>query len=58
LLKRDTSGGNESAIAALEKEIGEDQQNIEDNLLDQSLKKLSDDNAKAAEQRQRQIEIQ
>ena len=56
-LMADTSGGNALAAQSLQKEITEKQENYQDNLIDQSLQKLSDDNAAAAEQRERQIAL-
>ena len=56
-LMMDTSGGNEVEIANLQKEIADSKENYTDSLVDQSLQELSDANAKAAEQRQQQIDI-
>ena len=56
-LRRDTSGANDLEIAKLEKEITEEQQDYQDTLVDQAISDLQDANEKAAEQREKQIEI-
>lgn len=56
-LRRDTTGGNDIAIKQLEKELGDQRQSYEDNLIDQAIDRISEDNDKAAEQREHQIEI-
>ena len=56
-LRRDTTGGNQVAILKTQKELEEARQSYEDTLVDQSISRLQDDNAKAAEQRERQIEL-
>ena len=56
-LMMDTSGGNALSILDMEKQIAESEQAYEDSLVDQALQKLEDANAKAAEQRERQIEL-
>ena len=56
-LMRDTSGGNAMEIASLQKEIEEAKQGYTDSLVDQQLQSLQDANEKAAEQRQKQIDL-
>lgn len=56
-LRRDTTGGNQVAILKTQKELEEARQSYEDTLVDQSISRLQDDNAKAAEQREKQIEL-
>lgn len=56
-LRSDTSGGNALAILELQKEIEEAEENYQDSLIDQSIQKLEDANAKAAEQRETQIQL-
>lgn len=56
-LQQDTSGAKALEIMALEKEIREAEEGYTDSLVDQALQKLQDANEKAAEQRQRQIEL-
>ena len=56
-LRRDTTGGNQVAILKTQKELEEARQSYEDTLIDQSISRLQDDNAKAAEQREKQIEL-
>ena len=56
-LRRDTTGGNQIAILKAQKELEEARQSYEDTLVDQSISRLQDDNAKAAEQREKQIEL-
>ena len=56
-LMQDTSGSNALEIAALQKEISEQEQDYTDALIDQSLQSLQDANEKAAEQRQQQIDL-
>ena len=57
-LMRDSSGGNAVEIAELQKEIEEDKQSHTDSLVDQAIDKLSKENERAAEQREKQLEIQ
>lgn len=57
-LRADTSGGHQVEIAQLEKEIAEAQQNYQNSLEDQLLDKLQQQADLAAEQRERQIELQ
>ena len=57
-LRADTSGGHQVEIAQLEKEIAEDQQNYRNSLEDQLLDRLQQQADLAAEQRERQIELQ
>lgn len=56
-LQRDSSGANALEIAELEKEIAQAEQDYTDTLVDQSIQQLQDANEKAAEQRERQIEL-
>lgn len=56
-LSRDTTGGNRAEILKLQKELDDKRRNYEDDLVDQSIERLRDDNDKAAEQRENQIEI-
>lgn len=56
-LMRDTSGGNAVEIATLRKEIEDAETDYTDSLVDQALERLQDANEKAAEQRDKQIEI-
>ena len=56
-LRADTSGGHQVEIAQLEKEIAEAQQSYGRTLEDQLLDRLEDQADKAAEQRERQIEL-
>lgn len=57
-LKADSSGMNALEIASLEKEISDAQESYTDSLIDDAIEKLQEDNEKAAEQRQEQIELQ
>ena len=54
---RANSAGNELEILQLEKELAEEQENYTDSLVDQAIDRLTDANAEAAEQRERQISI-
>ena len=56
-LMSDTSGVNSLGAQTLQQDIAEQQENYQDSLIDQEIQKLSDDNAHAAEQRERQIAI-
>ena len=56
-LRRDTTGANQTEILALEKQLEEKRQDYQDNLVDQAIDRLSEDNDKAAEQRQHQIDL-
>ena len=56
-LMRDTSGANAMEVASLQKEVTSDKEQMGDNLIDQKLDALEDANAKAAEQRQKQIDL-
>ena len=56
-LAMDTSGGNALDRLQLQSEIDQAEQDYQDSLIDQALQKLEDANAKAAEQRERQIEL-
>ena len=54
---RANSAGNELEILQLEKELAEEQESYTDSLVDQAIDRLTDANAEAAEQRERQISI-
>ena len=56
-LRQDTSGANAMEIRKLEEEIANEKQDYSDSLVDQALQDLQDQNDKAAEQRDRQIEL-
>ena len=56
-LAADTSGGNALERLQLQKDIDQAEQDYQDSLVDQAIAKLEDANAKAAEQRERQIEL-
>jgi hypothetical protein len=56
-LKRDTSGANASEIAKLEKELANDTQTYQDELIDQEIDKLQKQNEEAAKQRDKQIKL-
>ena len=56
-LQRDTTGGNLLASLELQKELDEQRQDYEDNLIDQAIERLQEDNDTAAKQREHQIEI-
>lgn len=56
-LKRDTTGGNQVQILAAQKQLDEQRQEYENSLVDQSISRLQEDNEKAAEQREKQIEL-
>lgn len=57
LLRADTSGANKGEIMALEKEIGEAQEDYTDTLIDQKISALQEQNEEASAQRQEQIDI-
>lgn len=56
-LRRDTSGANQMEIMRLEQDLADARQNYSDQLIDQGMQKLSDENEKASQQRQEQIDI-
>lgn len=56
-LRADTSGGNQVAIAQLQKEIADAQQSYGHTLEDQLIDKLSQQGDEAAKQRQKQIDL-
>ena len=56
-LQQDTSGANDLAILQLQDEIEQAQQDYTDTLIDQKISELQEQNDKAAEQRQQQIEL-
>ena len=56
-LMSDTSGANALEAQQLQESIKQQQENYQDTMIDQSLQNLADDNAFAAEQRERQIAL-
>lgn len=56
-LMGDSSGSSQLAALSLQQQIQDEQQNLQDSLIDQSLQSLTDANEAAAEQRERQIEM-
>ena len=56
-LQQDTSGANALEILELQKELDEETQDYTDELIDQKITELEEQNDRAAEQRERQIEI-
>ena len=56
-LQQDTTGANAMDILELQKEIEEGQESYTDQLIDQKITELQEQNDKAAEQRQEQIDI-
>ena len=56
-LRRDTTGGNDLAALQLQKELEDQREQYQDNLIDQAISRLQDDNDAAAQQREKQIEI-
>ena len=52
-----SSGGNALALKELDKQIKDAEQDYQDTLVDQAIQDLQDANEKAAEQRERQIEL-
>lgn len=56
-LRLDTSGANASEIKALEKELGEAQEDYTDTLIDQKINELQKQNDEAAKQREKQIKL-
>ena len=56
-LAADSSGMNDLSMAQLDQQIADAEQSYEDTLIDQTIQTLSDANAKAEEQRERQIAI-
>lgn len=56
-LAMDTSGVNALSMVDLDKQIADAEQAYQDTLIDQAIQQLSDANEKAAEQRERQIEL-
>ena len=56
-LMADSSGAGALEAQALQEQILADQESYQDTLIDQGLQKLSDENAAAADQRERQIAI-
>ena len=56
-LQQDTSGANATEILNLQKEIDEAQEDYTDTLIDQKISELQEQNDKAAEQRQQQIDL-
>ena len=56
-LRRDTSGANQTEILKLEKELEEGRQSYQDKLIDQAIDKLDQENQRAADQREKQIQL-
>lgn len=56
-LRRDTSGANAQEIRELEKQLKDTTEEYGDTLIDQEIDRLSKDNEKAQEQRQKQIDL-
>lgn len=56
-LRQDTSGANALEIMQLQEELDEATEDYTDTLIDQKISELQEQNDKAAEQRQRQIEL-
>ena len=57
-LGMDSSGANQLQILELEKQVQEEEEAYQDELINQSIQQLEDANNKAAEQRERQISLQ
>lgn len=56
-LSQDTSGASSLEVMRLEKEIADAEQDYMDSLVDQAISELADANARAEEQRSKQIEL-
>lgn len=56
-LQQDTSGANDLEILHLQEELQNERQDYTDSLIDQKISELQSQNDKAADQRQRQIEL-
>ena len=56
-LRQDTSGANMLEIKKLEEQLEEEHEDYTDTLIDQKISELEEQNEKAAEQRQQQIEL-
>ena len=56
-LQQDTSGANDLEILQLQEEIEQGQEDYTDTLIDQKINELQEQNDKAAEQRQQQIDL-
>ena len=56
-MQRDTTGGNKLEALQMRKDLDDQRQDYQDNLIDQAIQKLQDDNDMAAQQREKQIEI-
>lgn len=56
-LQMDTTGGNQTEILALQKEIEDAREGYGDSLVDQQLARMQDEADQAAEQRERQISL-
>lgn len=56
-LRQDTSGANALEIKKLEKELQESRQDYTDSLIDQKISELQEQNDRASEERQQQIEL-
>ena len=57
-LRQDTSGANAMEIKKLEEELSDEKESYGDTLIDQAMENLQEQNDAAAEQRERQIELQ
>ena len=56
-LRRDTSGANQVAILETQEKLEEARQQYTDSLIDQTINQMQDDNEKAQEQREKQIQL-
>lgn len=56
-LQMDTSGGNQQEILSLQEEIDDKRQDYTDSLIDQKINELEEQNDKASEERQAQIDL-
>ena len=56
-LRQDTSGAYAQEILSLEKELGEEQEDYTDTLIDQKIEELEKQNDEAAKQREKQIKL-
>ena len=56
-LQQDSSNANQLEIAKLQEELADERQNYTDTLIDQKISELQEQNEKAQEQRQEQIEL-
>lgn len=56
-LQRDTSGANDLEILKLQKEISNDQQSYQDQIIDQTIQEMQEEATRAEQQRQAQIDL-